>query len=289
MTTPTPAPERQFLSQFGSPSLGLIVHVGGVLGDVDGNVVTVMMLPDAGGSAVFSRSAVHLGTGTYQTTLTGADSATAGYYYLVWSYQIAGIPHTYQTYIEIGQSGTDYDFLDDDLKAVIDQTWNRFADLFDSPSGGPVLQTYFESHYNRNRMAQLLRLALNRINTVTQPYQTFSLVDPGKFPTAKFSAILEMGLYIETLKHLIRSYVEQPIVDGGGQYARLERRDYMDRWITVLQMEETDYQKTLGVFKMQFMGLGDSRVLVSGGLYGNWGPTRNAYMAAQPRFFGVFY
>jgi hypothetical protein len=138
-------------------------------------------------------------------------------------------------------------------------------------------------------MAQLLQVAMNRLNTVSQPHMTYSL-DPevNQFPYAQWGGLLDHLLYIETIKHLIRSYVEQPVADGV-TVARQDRRDYMQRWEEVLRMETEDATSALEVFKIAHMGLGRPRVLVSGGVYGNWGPERLPLLNARPRFWTRYY
>jgi hypothetical protein len=178
------------------------------------------------------------------------------------------------------------------MKSVIDLTWSRFADLFDSPQGGPNLQTYFQTHYTRGRMADLLRIAVGTLNTVAQPFQTYTVdgVGAALFPIARWGPLLEKSLYIEALKHLIRSYVEQPNFVGSGNVSRLDRRDYMDRWRSVLDMESATFQSQLEHFKIANMGLGRPAVLVAGGVYGKYGPTRLAgSVAARPRMWTRWY
>jgi hypothetical protein len=132
---------------------------------------------------------------------------------------------------------------------------------------------------------------MNKLNNVSQPYQSFTIAPgPSKFPTAKWGGLLELSLYIETIKHLMRSYVEDPTVEGGGQYARINRRDYLERWGSILAIEEDDYRRELGVYKMAFRGLGQPRVLVAGGAYPNYNEYRRySSEIAQPHWWARFY
>jgi hypothetical protein len=289
MSTPAPTPEREYIPRYSATPVGLLIHTGTGLTDVDGNLMSVTMTPEAGGPPVFSRNADHTASGTYQTTLQGYDTENIGHFMLTWAFRVDDQPRIEQTFIEVGENDKAYRALDPDLQAVVEQTWIRFADGYDSPVGGPVLQTYFQSHFNRNRLAQLLQLALNRLNSYSQPFQSFNLADPGKFPVARWGSILEQALYIETLKHLIRSYVEIPLTEGAGNFLRMERRDYQIRWSQILEQEEGEFVRRISIYKMSFMGLGRPRVLVSGGVYGNWGPTRLPFAAAQPVFWARFY
>lgn len=285
------APERQYVSQYATDIVGVAIHIGGVAADPDGSAVTATLVNEATGMTVFTRAATRMGTGLYQVQFATAESAQPGSFTLTWTYLIAGGAQSYPTYLLIGNADPAYDALAPEMKAVIDAVWLRFADTFDSPTGGPNLQTYFESHFTRGRIAQLTRMAVGRLNTVAQPYQTFTIdgTGGGAFPVTKWGALLEQAAYVETLKHLVRSYTEQPMFTGG-EVTRLDRRDYMDRWLRVLELEEEELKERLGTFKIRNMFLGQPRVLVSGGVYGRYGPTRvSGSMAARPRYYSMFY
>lgn len=284
--------DRTYVSQYGTPTVGFVVHKAGVPSDADGNNVTARMETLDGETVIFDRAADHPATGTYETTLSSAETASPGIYKVTWSYAIDGAQQSFVSLVEVGESSPAYDRLDDGMKAVVESAWMRFADLFDSPVGGPHLQVYFQSRFGRGRMAQLLGIALGRLNTVAQPHMTYSLEGPpnGKqFPLGQWGALLDQALYIEAIKHLIRSYTEQPM-PMGVNVARLDRRDYMDRWRSILDLEREDFDSQMDVFKMAHMGLGRPRVLVSGGVYGSYGPTRLPHSAAaRPRYYARFH
>lgn len=291
MTTPD-FRERQYVSRYASDLLGLSVQKAGAPADVDGNSVIVTLVNETAGTTVFSRPATHMGTGLYETQLTSAETSIPGNYRVDWTYALDGISEVYSTFIEVGANSPAFDRLDPGMKALVEDCWIRFADLFDSPDGGPNLMTYFQTNFSRERLAQLLRFAMGRLNTAAQPHQTYSLEQnegQGQFPIQSWGPLLEQALYVECLKHLVRSYVEQPMFVGGS-VTRLDRRDYMDRWMSVLNMEEGLLTKQLEVFKISNMGLGRPRVLVSGGVFGRFGPTRFAgSVAARPRYWTRFY
>lgn len=287
---------RQYVSQFGTDAIGHTIYSGGVLADADANTVMVQMSsldydPDApAGILVFERTALHSATGTYEVILSSFETATPGLWLTTWSYALDGIPQTFQGILEVGRSAPAYDGLDIGMKGVVESAWLRFADLFDSPYGGPNLQVYFQSRFDRNRMAQLLRIAAGRLNTIAQPHQTYTVDDPSNlFPVSTWGPLLEHALYVEAVKHLRRSYVEQPEAVGV-TVARQDRRDYMQRWGEILADEERDLKGELDTFKIANMGLGRPRVLVSGGVYGNFGPTRlPGSAAARPRYWAQWY
>lgn len=280
--------DRRYLSRYSIETIGLTISSGGVPTQADGTVtVTVASVADPP-VTVFTRDADNPATGVYEVTLSSVETGTPGYYTATWTYSLGSVAQMYVGNLEVGEPSPAYDNLDEGFKEIVENTYLRFADLFDSPYGGPHLQVYFQSRFGRGRMAQLLQIAVNRLNTVAQPHQTYSLDASNPFPYAQWGGLLEHACYVETIKHLIRSYVEQPEAQGVA-VARLDRRDYMSRWQSVLSMEEADLKAELDVFKISSMGLGRSHALVSGGVYGKYGPTRLPGTPAQPRYWARVY
>lgn len=290
-TMPDTQVDREYLSQYSQPTFGIYIHVEGVLGDPDFNDVTVTMAHEASGDVVFTRAATRMGTGDFRVTLSSMETMEPDNYILTWEYEVDTVPQIFGSYLEVGPAHPQYDSLGADFKLIIEQSWSRFADLYDSPNGGPNLQTYFQTRFNRNRLGQLMRIAVGRLNTLSQPHQSYTVEgDSGLFPVASWGPLLEQMLYIEVIKHLRRSYVEQPAVDGSGGLTYLDRRDYLQRWGEILQDEEKSMKSMLDTFKIANMGLGQPAVLVAGGVYGDYGPTRlPGSAAARPRYYYSFY
>jgi len=285
--------ERQYVSQYAAQELGLVIHAAGVPADADGAVVTTLVRqnPDGTETTVATHPADHLAVGTYEVVLTSADTDTPGDYALNWSWTMSAQVQTYTAYLVVGQANQAYDFLPSEIKMIVDEVFLRFADCFDSPAGGPNLQVYYQTHYSRGRVAQLTKIGLGRINTVAQPHLTYTLDGQGgtQFPAAQWGPLLSTAGYVECLKHLCRSYVEQPLLQGGS-VTRHDRRDYLQRWQSILDMELDTLKGELDTFKISMLGLGRPKVLVSGGVYGRYGPTRVAgSVAARPRYYYRFY
>lgn len=284
--------DRAYVSRYAAAEFGLQVMRDGVPGDADGPVTVALVHDGETGTPVFSRTAEHPGAGEYTVRLASRETATPGPYVLVWSYTVGVYDEEWRVWLEVGKAAPEYDVLAEPMKQIVEQTWNRFSDLFDYATEGPHLQTYIQANFGRNRLSQLLRIAVGRLNTVAQPFQTYTLDGDGgaSFPVQRWGSLLESALYVECLRHLMRSYVEQPEVQSGSGVSRLDRRDYMDRWGTILQGEEQVLKQQLDVFKIAHMGLGTARVLVSGGAYGRWGPTRLPLSAAaRPRWLTRMY
>jgi hypothetical protein len=290
MTTP-PVADRQFVSQFSSDEiLGLSLNVAGVPTDPEDNAVTAVMTNDDTGTVALDLPATRASIGRYQVTLDGSSTDVPGYYTLTFYYRLNDVDERYDIYVEIGSGVQEYDALGE-FRDVVDNVRVRFADLFDSPQGGPHIVTYYQTHFTLARYAQLLRVALGTVNTQSQPIMTYTLdgVNGEKFPLRQWGALLEKALYIEVIRHLRRSYVEQPALVGG-EVTRHDRRDYLDRWGMILDEELPAFQKQLEAFKIVHMMSGSPRVLVSGGAYGVYGPTRLPISAAaRPRYFGRWY
>jgi hypothetical protein len=286
--------ERRYVSQYSPEPFGLLTGVAGTPSNADGSVTAELMqqLPDGSTTSINTYTATNTGVGEYEVTLSSADTSAPGDFALEWAWTIASQPQTYVIYLVVGQANQNYDNLSPDMKGIVDGVWFRFADLFDSPAGGPNLQTYYQTHFSRGRMAQLMAVGLGLLNTMAQPHTTYTIDGQGGsvFPVAQWGPLLSTATYVEALKHLIRSYVEQPMVMGGGSITRLDRRDYLQRWQSVLQMEEVNLKSQLDVFKLSAMSLGRPKVLVSGGVYGRYGPTRVAgSVAARPRYWARFF
>lgn len=262
--------DRRYLSRYSSEQVGFTSIISGEPADVDGQAVTSALVNAVDASLIRSPVVIRLGTGVYAVILTSVDTALVRLLDLQFTYSIGGVPGAYAIELQVGPSAPDYDVLSSDWKAVVEATWVRFADLFDSPLGGPNLQVYAQSRFGRNRMAQLLRQAVGRLNTISQPHQTYSI--EGDFPFERWGALAEQALYVEVIKHLIRSYVEQPEVVLTATVSRLDRRDYMQRWQEMLAIEQADLERQLDNFKIASLNLSSVRVLVSGGAFGRLGP-----------------
>jgi hypothetical protein len=276
--------EREYVSLNRPKTMGLIIQIGGVQADPDDNAVNVTIINEAE-QEIVDRAATRMAEGDYQITLTPAETSASGPYTVQWGYEVGGEEEIFVTYIQIGDPSPAYDALSDTMKLVIEQTFNRFDDLYDSSLGGPHLYTYLQANFGRERMVHLLGLALNKLNMVSQPFQSFTAET---FP-AEWAGILEMALYVEVIRHLMRSYVEQPDLRGM-TVGYEDRRDYLMRWEMILREAKEDLEDALEVFKMAFMGLGSPGVLVSGGVFGDYGPTRLPGSAsARPRYYFQFH
>lgn len=266
--------DRRYVSRYSQPGFGLkVVSGAGMLTDADAPP-TVSFVREGETDPLWTRTSERESLGAYVITMSSAETATQMLGTLMWAYDLTGVAQIYGLDLEVGPSAPAYDGLPPTWQGVIESVWVKFADLFDSPYGGPNLQVYFQTHFGRNRLAQLLVTALQRLNTVSSPHASHE-IGGQSFPFAEWGGLLIDALYIETIKHLIRSYTEQPEVILGTTFSRVDRRDYMNRWEQVLAMETPTFESDLKRYRMANLGLGNVSVLVAGGAYGNYGPSIN--------------
>lgn len=148
---------------------------------------------------------------------------------------------------------------------VADDAWSKFEDCFDAEDEGPWLRDMTLNCFNKIKMEKFIDDALMDINLQHPPTSLIidNFVTPGDPPVITADLpLLSQGLLIQLIRHLIRSYVEQPN-PVGASIAWHDRRDYLQRWQSVLQIEQTQYMRMLALYKRRFLGLGQTVSLVS--------------------------
>jgi len=239
-----------------------------------------------GVSPVFTASVT---AGTVLNPQTGAYSVNIpptvlpGYYRSDWSFTLNGNPQSTSVYIQVGPPSQVYDSLSLPFVNMVENIWLKFADIYDSPFGGPHLTVWYNSHFGRGRIAQLMEQACQHLNNEAQPVTAFSTTGVSAsgsgaplFPLAQFAGLLNTATTIEVVKHLKRSYTEVAQLVGTST-PHLDRSSYQQRWNDILNDEQMSYNRQLAVWKTQMMFNGSPRVLIQGGAFGNY---------AVPRFIG---
>jgi hypothetical protein len=74
--------------------------------------------------------------------------------------------------------------------------------------------------------------------------------------------VIIQATLLAVIKHLMRSYVEQPNVVGANMVWQ-DRRDYLQRWQTIYTIEEGYFRQVVALWKRQFYNFGHSSLLVS--------------------------
>ena len=299
---------RKQVSQNGAGELGLrIVGPNSELTDAD--TVSLTLYRDADfdntnayedehpyGDVIRQWAADEIGhedTGLYWVQIGPRETAERGALAAVWTYTVGSETISYTDYLEVREYMPTFDALAPHEKVIVEQVSWMFADLFDSTNGGPHLMEPFQSHFNFERIAQLMGVAVNRMNTQGVPLMGWELGIPGttgqqgaKMPD-NMDGLLMMGTYLEVLLHLSRSYIEQPIFSGMN-VTYTDRRSYSQEWKRMYDDEKRAWDRNLVFAKRQFLGLGRGSLIVAGGIYGRRGHLRSGTYAMQLRAFRFY-
>jgi hypothetical protein len=279
--------------------VGITINIGGVPTDADtGTDVTVSIyaVPYPATTAQINEDlpnplwtgvATWAQTGTYEIVPNAVGGALVpGYYRFDWNFTLGGKPYTTYSYIQVGPPSPCYDALAPPFVNAVENVWLKFADVYDSGFGGPYLTVWYNQHFGRGRVAQLMEQSVWHLNNMAQPASNYSITGIAPmgggaplFPLNSWAGLLNTAATVEVLKHLMRSYVEEPIVVGNVS-VRLDRRDYMQRWGSMLADEQALLQSQLSVFKVQSMFNGTPRALIQGGAFGSYGVPR--YIGSIP-------
>lgn len=274
---------RKQISRYGIDQIG--IRIGGASGPVNADVNTVHLdiyqetnFDDGdptGPLIITANEGVdidHPEIGLYTYTVTPPVTNVVCLLKAIWTYKVGGTDLTYAEYFQIRDPLPTFDGFNDAEKGAVKMINNLFADAYDSTTGGPHLIEEFQTKFNDERIAQLLNWSVQKMNMKKQPITNWVLSSPGQASTfpPNYWGLLIMGGYIEVLRHLIRSYVEQPDIRNA-DVAYLDRRDYLDRWLTVVKEEEKELDAMLTLVKRKLMGLGSTSMLVSGGMFGGSG------------------
>lgn len=142
-------------------------------------------------------------------------------------------------------------------------TWNKVEDCFDAEDEGPWLRDMTLNYFNESKMTEFIAEGLFEVNLRQPPTDVtvdYFFAAPGD-PTADLPLIAS-ATFMAVIRHLMRSYTEQPAVAGGGQVFYEDRRDYLQRWQLIYGIEKEWFERQLGYFKRRFLGLGSSKLLI---------------------------
>jgi len=156
-----------------------------------------------------------------------------------------------------------FEVVDTPTRIVADGVWTKLEDCFDAEQEGPWVQDMTLNYFREEKMEKFINDALFDINYQNPPtgLTLTSFVNSDNTVTNNYPLIVQ-GVFIQVLRHLMRSYVEQPMPTGA-QIAWEDRRDYLQRWQSMYELELAQYERWLALFKRGFLQLGHSKLLVS--------------------------
>jgi len=266
---------RRFVAQNGTGYVSIGIFDGQTPVDAANDSIALKLYYNDGtaeepGTLVFSANHTmisHDDVGKYSFEVGPEFTAARGLLTVNWFYEVNGKDFTYVDHLQVMEQMPLWERLSPEERVVVESVSWMFADSFDSTEGGPYLFETYQGHFNYERIAQLMRVALFRINTTGNPPTEFEVGGvPGQYtPVPNFMrGTLVIGTYIEVLKHLVRNYTEIPVFQQAN-VTFADRRDYQQRWAQVLQDEESGYKSMVIQAKRKLLGLGSTSILVGGG------------------------
>lgn len=158
-------------------------------------------------------------------------------------------------------------------KVIAEEVWLRIEDCFDSELGGPWLRDETLSYFDPTKVERFVDEGLVIINN-WPPLTNFDLgmfttqfpdSDPslpaGSLEENPNQIIIVQATLLAVIRHLMRSYTEQELPQGANINWQ-SRRDYLQRWQTIYQIELDWFKELLALWKRQFFNYGHSALLV---------------------------
>ena len=155
---------------------------------------------------------------------------------------------------------------------AISLAWMRLEDCFDSDQGGPWLRDMTLANFDKAKLKDFIPNALLNINA-TQPQTSYN-ADSFPWTERDGTALFGYAIFIETVKHLMRSYVEQPNVMNS-QVGYLDRTRYQQAWNQIYQVEKPEFDRILELWKRAELDISHGALLV--------GNKAGRYMSAPSR------
>jgi hypothetical protein len=156
-----------------------------------------------------------------------------------------------------------FEIVDTPIRVVADGVWTKLEDCFDAENEGPWVQDMTLHFFREEKMEKFIADALFDINYQNPPTSLGigNFVNSDNTVTDNYPLLVQ-GIFIQVLRHIMRSYVEQPMPTGA-QIAFQDRRDYLQRWESMYELEMQQYMRWVALYKRGFLQLGHSKLLVS--------------------------
>lgn len=192
-----------------------------------------------------SGSAVTIADGVASCTVPANEQDTPGQYLATCTFVYGPTTHTEKTRVVT----CDYDVFDPFERSgaqpydpMVDMAWNRLADLFDSEEGGPWLRDMTKGRFDKTRMREFINDVFFDINN----QMPLTSLDPNTvdYTQWEMSAVVAQGILVHSIRHLMRSYAEQPVVSNS-PVGFFDRQTYLDRWTAIYNIENERYEKEM--------------------------------------------
>ena len=145
------------------------------------------------------------------------------------------------------------------LDPAVDMAWLKIEDCFDSEFGGPWLRDMTLRVFDKTKIRELAPTVMLQINS-QMPFTDYT-TESYAWTNADATALFGQGLFVETVRHLIRSYTEQPEVISS-PVAFMDRKRYAEAWKMVLDIENPLWERWLTRYKLRSYDLSHASLLL---------------------------
>jgi len=134
---------------------------------------------------------------------------------------------------------------------AVDMAWTMLEDCFDSEFGGPWLRDMTMRVFDKTKVRELAPSVMLQINS-QMPLTSYTLDSTNGYPwaNADATALFGQGLLVASIRHLMRSYTEQPDIVSS-PVAFMDRKKYSQSWKAVYDVENPIWERWVARFKMQ--------------------------------------
>jgi len=143
--------------------------------------------------------------------------------------------------------------------SAVDLCWLKLEDCFDSEFGGPWLRDMTMRVFDKTKVREFTPTVLLQINQ-QMPFTTYT-IDGFPWANGDATALFGQGLLVESIRHLMRSYTEQPDVVSS-PVAFLDRKRYAEAWRTVYTEEEKLFERWLNRWKLASIDITHASMLL---------------------------
>jgi hypothetical protein len=122
----------------------------------------------------------------------------------------------------------------------VDMAWLKLEDCFDSELGGPWLRDQTLAVFDKTKIRAFIPEVIMNVNE-TMPFSDYT---EASYPWSQgsYGPLAAQGLLVASIRHLMRSYTEQPDVVSS-PVAFMDRKRYQQAWKAVYDVEAPLFDK----------------------------------------------
>jgi hypothetical protein len=233
-------------------------------GDITSVVFTVLKPGDDPNTpTIDAQAGVLVGDGAGQYVVPASVNDTAGHYLgiAVFTYNEGALTGLVKT-VPVNYDCVDaFHLTGPSLSDVaVDMAWLKFEDCFDSEDGGVWLRDMTMARFDKDKIKAFVPTVLMEINA--QMPQTSYTESTYPYNVNDGNALMAQGLLVETIRHLMRSYTEQPDVMNS-PVGFFDRKRYQQAWASIYQIELEQWRRYLELAKLRLFDATGSSMLLS--------------------------